>query len=66
MSNPTRADMILRAQQAGYRVEESKEDYGGWLVITPSAPRRPSQTLGAYKTAERAWMGAALLASQDD
>lgn len=64
MSKPDKASLILTAQRAGYRV--TQDDDGSWWITTPRAPRRPEQTLGAYATSERAWMGAANLALQDD
>jgi len=63
MSKPDSASLILNAQRAGFQVTPNEEG-DAWLVITPRASRKPSQTLGDYKTAERAWMAAALLSQQ--
>jgi hypothetical protein len=55
--------LILNAQRAGFQVTPNEEG-NAWLVITPRASRRPSQTLGDFTSPERAWMAAALLAQQ--
>jgi hypothetical protein len=56
--------LINAAIGKGYRVRFD-EDYSGWIVITPHAPRRPSQELGSYKDEQAAWRGAAHLAHCD-
>lgn len=64
MSAPDRASLILTAQRAGFTVTRD-DDAGDWWVTTPARPRRPSETLGSYKTSERAWMAAAMLAQEN-
>jgi hypothetical protein len=58
----TAAQFALEAQQAGFHVELNERK--AWSIITPARPRRPSETLGDYKTSERAWMAAALTAKE--
>lgn len=59
MSN--RQSLTLDAQRKGFTVFEEE---GLWWVGVPARPRQPSNTQGSYVSAERAWMGAALLSSQ--
>ena len=60
----TRAELTLEAQRAGFQVTPNEKG-NAWLVITPRASRRPSQTLGDYASADRAWSAAAMLAQQE-
>lgn len=53
----TTAQFALEAQREGFKVEEDAE--GLFWIITPARPRRPSERLGAYSNADRAWMAAA-------
>ena len=59
---PKQSALALEAQRAGFKVEPNERD--AWSIITPARPRRPSETLGDYKSAERAWMAAALTARE--
>lgn len=50
-------DRKLEAQRKGFEVVEDRD---GWWILTPLLWHRPQQRLGAYKSADRAWMAAAL------
>jgi hypothetical protein len=41
------------------------EEGDAWLVITPRASRKSSQTFGEYNSPDRAWMAAAMLAQKE-
>lgn len=56
-----KASMVLDAQRKGFSVAPN-DDETGWLVLVPARPRRPAQELGDYKTHERAWSAACLIA----
>jgi hypothetical protein len=57
----TTLDAMTEATRAGFKVERS-DNSEGFVVITPKRPRHPSETHGDYKTEERAWFGACLMA----
>lgn len=54
-------DAISQATRLGYRVSHDPE-YNGFVITTPKRPRRPSETLASWRTEERAWRAAALMA----
>ena len=51
---------LINVAVASKYAVELRED--GYVIITPARPRHPSQELGAYKTEQQAWRGAARLA----
>jgi hypothetical protein len=53
--------LIIEAQGKGFGVVEN-EDGNGWLVTVPSRPRLPAHTQGDFKTSDRAWSAACLIA----
>lgn len=57
-------ELINEASRNGYRVLFDA-DMPGWVVVTPKAPRRPPQELGAFHDEQRAWRAAAFLNSQN-
>jgi hypothetical protein len=59
----TLLDCITAATGQGYKVEH-RDDWDGWIVITPKRPRKPSEELGSHKTERTAWVAAAFLAQQ--
>lgn len=56
-----RMALIQEAQRKGFTVTEGDT---GWLVHVPARPRHPANAQGDFKTSDRAWMAAALLALQ--
>lgn len=56
-----RAELILGAQRKGFHVVPN-DDGTGWLVSCPAKPRMPGHTQGDFKTSDRAWAAACLLA----
>lgn len=55
--------LIGEAIRKGFSVTPNDDDTG-WLVACPAKPRLPAHTQGDFKTADRAWMAAASLASE--
>lgn len=55
--------LIDAASRAGYLVKRGEEG-DGWSVITPKAPRKPSQELGSFESERAAWRAAAFYATQ--
>jgi hypothetical protein len=58
-------ELINGAARQGYAVEY-RDDWAGWIIITPAAPRRASQELGAFKDERGAWRDAARLAANTE
>jgi hypothetical protein len=57
-----RSQLILDAQRKGFQVYEDDGTPSWWLVSVPARPRLPAHTQGAFKTSDRAWSVACLLA----
>lgn len=58
-----RMTLILEAQRKGFQVLQS-DDGNDWLVSVPAKPRYPANVQGSFKTSDRAWSVAALLAME--
>jgi hypothetical protein len=54
-------DFINAARGKGWKVQW-REAVEGYVIITPKAPRRPSEELGWYTEERAAWRGAAACA----
>lgn len=55
--------LIAEAQRKGFSVIPNEDDTG-WLVSLPARPRLPAHTQGEFKTPERAWAVACLIARE--
>jgi hypothetical protein len=53
-------DLINEARGAGWKVAW-REAVEGYVIITPKAPRRPSEELGHYTEERAAWRATANL-----
>jgi hypothetical protein len=53
--------LIADAQRKGFAVVPN-EDETGWLIVVPARPRNPLHMQGEFRTPERAWMTACLIA----
>jgi hypothetical protein len=51
-------DCVLAATRHGLKVWQDED---GWWISVPKRPRRPAETLGTYRSEDRAWVGAALV-----
>lgn len=61
--NSERTALILEAQRKGFGVLQN-DDNSGWLVSVPSRPRLPAHTQGEFKSSDRAWSAACLIATE--
>jgi hypothetical protein len=57
-----RVRLIADAQRKGFAVVPNEAETG-WLIVVPARPRNPMHTQGEFRTPERAWMTACLIAA---
>lgn len=55
--------LIAEAQRKGFSILQT-DDGNGWLVSVPAKPRVPANIQGEFKTHERAWAAACLIARE--
>ena len=54
MTSKERLLLIGEAMEKGFQVVSTK-DNTAWLLLVPKRKRVPAQTLGEFKTSDRAW-----------
>jgi hypothetical protein len=62
MPSAERATLVIEAQRKGFGVVAAEGNEGWWQVTVPARPRLPAHVQGDFKSSERAWSVAALLA----